>query len=342
MEIIVVDNASTDGSPDCVRDQFPHVRLILNDQNLGFAKANNLGIAQCTGHYVCLVNSDVKVLKDCLTQLVDCCERHPQVGMVGPRVIGGDGELQRSCRGFPGLWNMLCAALALDLAFPRVRMFGGYALPYWSHDTEATVDILSGCFWLIRREALNQVGLLDESFFMYGEDMDWCRRFWESGWKLAFIPSAEAIHHGGASSANAPVRFHLEQQRANLQYWRKHHPPPVAAGYFLILLLHQALRVAGFSLALCFGGKQRPAYDSKLKAYAACLGWMLSGRGLDAPVRELETAGAAPERASGNSSSTQPLKQTWLTPGSDLAKGARGFPQARSGTPSWDHRQLRT
>ena len=217
MEIIVVDNASTDGSPECVRDCFPYVRLIRNNSNLGFARANNIGIAASTGKYVCLINSDVKVLDDCITRLVEYCETHPDVGMVGPRIIGGDGLLQRSCRGFPSLWNMFCRALSLDAHFPRIKAFSGYALAYWPHDTQAEVDILSGCFWLIRKGSLTKVGLLDETFFMYGEDMDWCRRFWSGGWKLVFLPSATAIHYGGASSANAPVRFQAEMQRADLQ-----------------------------------------------------------------------------------------------------------------------------
>src|SRR6478609_1348976 len=102
MEIIVVDNASSDGSPECVESRFPHVRVIRSGANLGFAKGNNLGIAQSKGRYLCLINSDVKVLEGCISRLVDYCEQHPQVAMTGPRVIGGDGKLQRSCRGFPG------------------------------------------------------------------------------------------------------------------------------------------------------------------------------------------------------------------------------------------------
>ena len=148
-------------------------------------KRDNLGIAQSRGKYLCLVNSDVKVLKDCITRLVAYCEENPSVGMVGPRVIGGDGRLQRSCRGFPGLRNMFCRALALDTLFPRVKAFCGYTLSHWPHETHTEVDILSGCFWLVRREAVAiRVGLLDESFFMYGEDMDWCRRFWSCEWKF--------------------------------------------------------------------------------------------------------------------------------------------------------------
>ncbi len=276
MEIIVVDNDSTDGSPESVEREFPHVRLIRSGANLGFAKANNLAIAESRGQYLCLVNSDVKVLKDCITRLVDYCEQHPKVGMAGPRVIGRDGKLQRSCRGFPGVWNMFCRAVALDMIFPKCKLFTGYHLWHWAQESEQPVDILTGCFWMIRREALASVGLLDESFFMYGEDMDWCKRFWMRGWHLMFVPSAEAIHYGGASSSNAPVRFYIEMQRADLQYWKKHFPLPAVACYFLICCLHQSLRAAGYLLVSIF----RPAPGSgalhKLKRSLATLKWLFS------------------------------------------------------------------
>lgn len=281
MEIIVVDNASTDGSPEMVTRDYPNVRLIQTGANLGFARANNVGIAASHGRYLALVNSDVKVLKDCITRLVDFCEQHADVGMVGPHVIGGDGKLQRSCRGFPNLWNMFCRALALDSVFPKSKWFSGYSLSYWSHDVERTVDMLSGCFWLVRKAALEKVGLLDEAFFMYGEDMDWCRRFWNSGWKVVYVPSAEAIHYGGGSSANAPLRFYIERQRADLQYWKKHHSGPAVACFFLVSCLHLILRAVGYTLALGLKRRERQIYRHKVGRSIACLKWMFTGR---APV----------------------------------------------------------
>jgi GT2 family glycosyltransferase len=305
MEIIVVDNASSDGSAECVENQFPHVRLVRNDSNLGFARANNVGIAQSKGRYLCLVNSDVKVLKDCITRLVDYCEEHLQVGMVGPRVLGGDGKLQRSCRGFPNLWNMFCRALALDTFFPRVKAFCGYALSHWPHDTLTEVDILSGCFWLARRDAAEGVGGLDESFFMYGEDMDWCRRFRSAGWELVFVPGAEAIHYGGASSANAPVRFAVELQRADFQYWRKHYSSLKVASYFLLACLYNVFRIAGFLLAVLASKKQRSLRWQKVQMSLACLEWMFLGRkpaGMkcsDGDHRRLEKGVMAVEKVAG-------------------------------------------
>ena len=275
-EIIVVDNASSDGSPEMVASDFPHVKLIRNQANLGFAKANNLGVALSGGRYLCFVNSDVKVLPDCLGRLVDYCEQHAEAGIVGPRVIGGDGRLQRSCRGFPGVWNMFCRALALDTLFPWCSLFTGYSLWHWPQDSVRSVGILSGCFWLVRRQAVEQVGLLDESFFMYGEDMDWCRRFWSRGWQAVFVPSAEAIHYGGASSSNAPVQFYVERHRADLRSWQKHHSSVAVACYFVLTCLHLALRAAGYSLVSLLRGASRSESGYKARRSLAALGWMLS------------------------------------------------------------------
>jgi GT2 family glycosyltransferase len=275
MEIVVVDNASSDGSAEVVEQRFSHVRLIRNSSNLGFAKANNIGISNCNGQYVCLVNSDVKVMPNCITRLVEYCEQHPTAGMVGPRIIGGDGKLQRSCRGFPSVWNMFCRALALDAIFPKSSWFTGFLLYHWPQDTLRPVDMLTGCFWLVRRQALDQVDGLDERFFMYGEDMDWSKRFWLKGWQLVFVPSAEAIHYGGASSSNAPVRFYIERHRADLQYWRKHHFQLAVVCFFLICCLHLVLRSIGYSLAFVVKPGERATCRSKVRRSVACLKWLL-------------------------------------------------------------------
>jgi GT2 family glycosyltransferase len=275
MEIIVVDNASSDGSPDCVEFEFPHVRLIRNTENMGFAKANNIGVSFCSGNYLCFINSDVEVLPDCISHLVEYCEKHPEAGMVGPLIIGGDGQLQRSCRGFPSFGNMFCRALALDKVFKNYKLFTGYSLSHWPQDTVLSVDILTGCFWLVRRRAMEQVGLLDEDFFIYGEDMDWCKRFWEKDWQVVFVPSAKAIHYGGASSSNAPLRFYIERQKADLQYWKKHHSEFAVEFYLLITCLHMLVRLVGYSFLLLFNYRGQ-IEQYKVKRSWACLKWIFS------------------------------------------------------------------
>lgn len=276
LEVIVVDNNSSDGSQDAVRKAFQGVNLICNSDNLGFAKANNIGIRQCTGQYVALVNSDVNVQADCITYLVDYLEKNPAVGMVGPRIIGGDGRQQHSCRGFPGLWNMTCRALALDVMLPKSKWTTGYQLPHRPDDCYSPVDILSGCFWLARRSAVEKVGLLDEAFFIYGEDMDWCKRFWAAGWPIVYVPFTASIHYGGASSANAPQRFFVEMQKADLQYWTKHHSAGTVMIYKAIVLAHHGIRVLGHSFKAVLSSGSRQMHRHKAACSLACIKWLLS------------------------------------------------------------------
>ena len=271
LEVIVVDNASGDGSVELVADWYPEVRLIRAGSNLGFARANNLGLAVSRGRWLLLVNSDVVVLPGCIDALVDRLESDPAAGMAGPRITGPDGLLQRSCRGFPTLWNMTCRALGLDTAFGRFAPFSGYSLRHWRQEETRDVEILTGCFWAVRREAWEQVGGLDEAFFIYGEDMDWCRRFGDAGWRRTFLASAHAIHHGGGSSRNAPVRFFLEKQKADLQYWRKHHSAAQAGAYLALSMLHMALRVAGYAARAVLRRGDRPTGRYKVARSVQCL-----------------------------------------------------------------------
>ncbi len=275
MEVIVVDNASSDGSTEAVVRRFPYVHLLRNSENVGFARGNNLGIAASTGRYLCLVNSDVRLLPGCIDRLIEYCENHPEVGMVGPKAFNADGTVQRTCRGTPGLWNMLCRALALDRLFPSCTVFTGYQLRHWDQGCLRPVDILGGWFWLVRRQAVKQVGLLDEDFFMYAEDMDWCKRFRQQGWQLVFVPSAQAIHYGGGSSSNAPIRFQIELYRGDLQYWVKHRSRLAVIGFFLICCLHLLSRVIGHSLIFIIYSGQRAGVAEKVRCNIACLKWLL-------------------------------------------------------------------
>jgi GT2 family glycosyltransferase len=277
VEIIVVDNASGDGSVEMIEAKFPSVKVIRNSENLGFAKGNNVGIRQCQGRYVALVNPDVIVFPGCLDVLADFLEQHPQVGNVGPRVLNPDMTLQSTCRRFPTMWNNFCSATSLATVFKNSRFFAGEHMFYFPHDRTLPVDVLVGCFSMIRREALDDVGLLDENLFMYGDDVDWCRRCWNAGWQVVFFPGAKAIHDRGKITAPYPVRFAVAQQRSVLHYWRKHHGFWGVMGIRSIILSHHLVRyvftvVAGLSRA-----KRSAKEEVRRQVSGACLRELLSG-----------------------------------------------------------------
>jgi hypothetical protein len=273
-EVIVVDNASTDGTAEFVEQMFPTFKLIRNTENLGFAKANNIGMEQSSGDYVCLVNSDVKFTSDCISPMLSYLTAHPEVGMVGPKMMGRDGvTTRRSTMRFPTLWNYFCRALGLDRAFQRSRFFGGLLMSDFDHQSTAPVEVLTGWFVLVRRSALKQVGLFDPQFFMYGEDMDWCYRFRQAGQQIVFFAEAEAVHYGGASSANAPLRFHLEQCYANDQYWKKHRGPVARVIFLVSLGLHHIVRLLGASLTYITFPSRREMSAVKLQRSWICLQW---------------------------------------------------------------------
>ena len=223
MEVLVVDNASADGTSEMVEARFPWVNLIKSAENLGFSRGNNVAIRQAQGRYIALVNPDVIVLPGCLDALADFLDQNPKVGDAGPRVFNPDMTQQSTCRRFPSLWNNFCMATGLAARFKHSRFFAGEHMLYFAHDRTMPVDVLVGCFSMIRRETFDAVGLLDEKLFMYGDDMDWCRRCWKAGWQVVFYPGARAIHDKGKTTAPYPVRFALAQQRSVFYYWYKHH-----------------------------------------------------------------------------------------------------------------------
>jgi GT2 family glycosyltransferase len=276
LEIIVVDNDSTDGSPEMVEARFPQVKLIRSGENLGFAKANNLAIRASSGKYISLVNSDAKVLPGCLDRLADYLDQNPDVGNVGPRVLNPDISMQSTCRRFPGIWNNFCTATGLATAFRKNRFFSGEHMFFFPHDRVLEVDVLVGCFWMMRREAVNQVGLLDESFFMYGEDVDWCRRLWKAGWKAVFVPTGVAIHYRGGSSGSQPVRLAVAQQNSIFHYWRKHHGPLGLLAIQSIFLLRYGFRYLFGVVSRLFRKSRDVESTVRMSVSAACLKALLS------------------------------------------------------------------
>jgi GT2 family glycosyltransferase len=246
-EIIVVDNGSTDGSQEHVRKNFPEVLLLENKVNLGYASGCNKGIHASSGAYICLLNSDIIIQEGGIERMREYMDSHPSIAVLGPRFLGPDGSSQTSCRLFPSLWNEFCAAIALHRVFPNSRFFSSSEMDHISHDRILQVEVLAGALWFVRRQAIDEAGLLDERFFMYGEDSDWCKTFWDAGWEIVYFPLVEVIHRHGASSSIDPVRFYIEQYRAGLQYWRKHHGLFARIGIRAIGLFHNSIRLLVYS-----------------------------------------------------------------------------------------------
>lgn len=279
-EIIVVDNASTDGSQEVVKKTHPDVTLVCNSENLGFSRANNIGIELSSGRYVTLVNSDIKILDGCLDQMCAFMDANTDIGLLGPRTINEHGRLRCNVRDVPNIWNTTCEAFGLDKVFPDWTPVRGRLRKIGFGKNVMNVGVLSGCLLMARREALTSVGLLNERFFIYGEDKDWCKRFADAGWRVVFNPHFHSIHYGGASSAVAPVRYLIEKLKSDFIFWDIHRGRVSIFFYTLLKLAHYSIRIVGIHIALLFLVKEDKGenYRLKLEGNRACLRWILDNR----------------------------------------------------------------
>lgn len=223
-ELFVVDNASADGSADMVAAEFPWATLIRSESNRGYAYANNLGLRRAAGSYLLLLNPDTVLPPDALQQMVEYMDAHPEAGIAGPKLVRQDGSLDLACRrSFPSPEVSFYRMLGLSKLFPRSSRFGRYNLTYLDPDRPAEVDSVVGAFMIVRSEAVSQVGMLDESFFMYGEDLDWAFRIKSRGWKVLYNPAVVVLHYKGESSRRHPRKAILEFYRAMHLFYRKHY-----------------------------------------------------------------------------------------------------------------------
>lgn len=211
MEIIVCDNASTDGTDNMMKKEFPTIPFIQNGGNIGFAAGNNPGIKIAKGRYVLLLNSDTEVNKNTIATMITFMDEHPKCGASTCKLLLMDGSMDPAChRGMPTPWNALTYYLKLEKLFPKFRWFSGYHQLYKDLNTIHEVDCISGAFFLVRREVIDAVGMLDESYFMYGEDIDWAYRIKEAGWKIWYNPTVTTLHkkkQSGRSHANRERRI---------------------------------------------------------------------------------------------------------------------------------------
>ncbi|MBR9975534.1 MAG: glycosyltransferase family 2 protein, partial [Bacteroidetes bacterium] len=221
-EVFVVDNRSDDGTVDMLRHRFPQVSLIASEKNLGFAGGNNLALAHASGELLLLLNPDTLVQEDTVSTMQRFFRENGDVGMASCKIIKPDGSLELACRrSFPSPWVSFTKLSGLSTLFPKSPLFARYNLTYLSEDESYEVDAISGSFMMLRHTVYEAIGGLDESYFMYGEDLDYCYRTQKAGWKLAYVPDTKIIHYGGESTKRSSIDAHAEFYRAMQVFARK-------------------------------------------------------------------------------------------------------------------------
>ena len=261
-ETIVVDHGSRDGTLALVRERFRHARLI-EQENRGLAAGWNAGIRAASGRYFLLLNSDAWVVGDAVERMVAFAEAHRDAALVGPRLLNPDGSLQRSVRGFPTLWRLSTEYFFLRKLAPRSRALNAFYAGGFSHDEVREAEFVMGACMFVRREAVDEVGPLDESFFIFSEETDWCYRFRAAGWKVYFFPGAEVFHVGGATWKRDFDPMYREQLRGHLRFLAKHRGLEQAERARLLLLAALRLR------SLVFRGGRGRTYREAARWLAA-------------------------------------------------------------------------
>ena len=223
LEVVVVDNDSRDGTLEEIRSQFPTVHLIANNKNLGYAKGVNQGLKILDARYFVLLNPDVIVLNGALDRLIKFMDENPTVGICAPKVLNQDGTVQyQSRRGEPRPWNVFSYFLGLSKVFPNNSRFSGYLLTHIDNDRVNEVTAVSGSCMMIRKEVIAGIGYMDERYFAYQEDTDYCVHAWQAGWKVCYVPMAEVIHYGGKGGSDINPYFGVYHwHRSYFLYYRK-------------------------------------------------------------------------------------------------------------------------
>lgn len=246
-DVWVVDNASGDGSAAMVAAEFPEVQLRANTENLGFSKANNQAIQDSDSRYVFLLNSDAAIHSGALDTLAAYADSHPNAAILGPKVLNPDGTLQFSCRRFPSLGAGFFRNTYLGRLFPNNRFAADYLMTSFDHASDLAVDWVSGCAMLLRRTAIDQIGALDERFYMYCEDVDICQRAWDANMEVVYVPEAVVTHAIGRSSDKNADKMIREFHRSWYEYDLKRHPKSSEvrrAAVYSGLWLRAAVRIA--------------------------------------------------------------------------------------------------
>jgi GT2 family glycosyltransferase len=248
-EVIVVDNGSADGSPEAIAQRFPHFRLLAQSENLGFAAANNLAAKLAVGEFLLLLNPDTVVLDRAIDKLVAFARERPRAGIWGGRTLFGDGQLNpNSCWRRETLWSLFCRSFALSMMFPNSPLLNPEAYGGWRRDAEREVDIVTGCFFLVRRELWEALGGFDPDFFMYGEEADLCLRARAMGVRPAVTPDATIVHYGGGTEKNN-FRKNRRMLAAKALLIRRHFSRPAVPIGLALLALRPLIKTMSGSAA---------------------------------------------------------------------------------------------
>lgn len=250
-EVVVVDNDGADGVREALAARFPAARCVASGGNVGFARAVNRGISETRGAFVLLVNPDCEARRGLVPALHAHLADHPRCAIAAPRILNPDGSLEYSARSYPTHLTFLFNRYSLlTRLFPGNPWTRRYLLSDWDHASVRDVDWVSGACMLVRRAAIEQVGGMDEAFFMFNEDVDWCRRMNQAGWTVAYVPDAVVVHHIGASRRRVAGKVILERHRGMMHYFHKHHPanPFVTLAADGLILARAGLMIAANAL----------------------------------------------------------------------------------------------
>ncbi len=272
VEIIVVDNASDDGSAEMVQADYAQAMLIANGRNAGFAAANNQAIALARGRALFLLNPDAYLLPGALAGLARFLHQHPEAAVVGPNVLNPDGSWQAAAFRFATLWDLFCEAVFLSVLWPRSPLFARKELGGFNRDAVREVDWVQGCALLARRSVWDAVGPFDEGYWMYVEELDWCRRAKGMGYRIFFTPDAQVVHYGKRSVAKARASVLPLGFRSHFRYYRKFDGRAKELAVRLIALLQMGLR-AGISagMILATRGESRARWQENWRAYTGVM-----------------------------------------------------------------------
>ena len=255
VEIIVVDSHSSDQTVPMLHERYPQVKLLAQQENVGFTGGNNIGLAEAQGRYLLLLNPDTIVLSSAITDMMQYLDKNPDVGVVGPHTLNEDGTTQSTRRRFPTFWIGLFESTWLQRFAPKSLLDHYYVTKDTSPNATLDVDWVQGSAMMLRREVYEQIGGLDEGYFMYSEELDWCKRAKQAGWRVVFLGDAQIIHYGGKSSEQVAARSHILFQKSKLRYFRKYHGWLTAQVLRVFLLLNYLVQLEIESGKLLLGHK---------------------------------------------------------------------------------------